>query len=92
MFNKSEVALILACGVRKYQEYQALKGKREDRDIISVSTAAEEVRHEQKDADGGDPRLQIPVPRRGIDEGAVRHHQARGGGEDSSYTFDSHGK
>ena len=35
VFNKSEVALILACGVRRYQEYQALKGKREDKDIIS---------------------------------------------------------
>ena len=35
VFNKGEVALILACGVRRYQEYQALKGKREDKDIIS---------------------------------------------------------
>ena len=35
VFDKSEVALILACGVRKYQEYQALKGKWEDKDIIS---------------------------------------------------------
>ena len=35
VFNKGEVALILACGVRKYQEYQALKGKREEKDIIS---------------------------------------------------------
>ena len=29
------MALILACGVCKFQEYQALKGKREDKDIIS---------------------------------------------------------
>ena len=35
VFNKSEVALILVCGVRKYQEYQALKGKWDDKDIIS---------------------------------------------------------
>ena len=35
VFDKSEVALILACGVRRYQEYQALKGKGEDKDIIS---------------------------------------------------------
>ena len=35
VFNKSEVALILVCGVCRYQEYQALKGKREDKDIIS---------------------------------------------------------
>ena len=35
VFDKGEVALILVCGVRKYQEYQALKGKPEDKDIIS---------------------------------------------------------
>ena len=35
VFDKGEVALILACGIRKYQEYQVLKGKREDKDIIS---------------------------------------------------------
>ena len=35
VFDKGEVALILVCGVRRYQEYQALKGKREDKDIIS---------------------------------------------------------
>ena len=35
VFDKGEVALILACGVRRYQEYQALKGKQEDKDIIS---------------------------------------------------------
>ena len=34
-FDKSKVALILACGVRKYHEYQSLKGKREEKDIIS---------------------------------------------------------
>ena len=35
VFDKGEVALILACGVRRYQEYQALKGEHEDKDIIS---------------------------------------------------------
>ena len=35
IFDKGEVALILVCGVRKYQEYQALKGKWEEKDIIS---------------------------------------------------------
>ena len=35
VFDKGEVALILACGVCKYQEYQVLKGKPEDKDIIS---------------------------------------------------------
>ena len=34
-FDKSKVALILACGVRKYHEYQSLKGKWEEKDIIS---------------------------------------------------------
>ena len=35
VFDKGEVALILACRVRKYQEYQSLKGKHEEKDIIS---------------------------------------------------------
>ena len=35
VFDKGKVALILAYGVPKYQEYQALKGKWEDKDIIS---------------------------------------------------------
>ena len=34
-FNKSDVALILACGVHKYHEYQNLLGKRAEKDIIS---------------------------------------------------------
>ena len=34
VFDKGEVALILACGVCRYQEYQALKGKQEDKNII----------------------------------------------------------
>ena len=34
-FDKAEVGLILATGVCKYHEYQALKGKWEERDIIS---------------------------------------------------------
>ena len=34
-FDKSEVGLILATGVRKYHEYQSLKGKRDKKDIIS---------------------------------------------------------
>ena len=35
VFDKGEVALILACGVCRYKEYQALKGRRENKDIIS---------------------------------------------------------
>ena len=34
-FDKTEVGLILATGVRKYHKYQSLKGKREEKDIIS---------------------------------------------------------
>ena len=35
VFDKGEVALTLACRVPKYQECQVLKGKWEDKDIIS---------------------------------------------------------
>ena len=35
VFDKSKVALILACGVRKYHKYQNLLGKRAEKDIIS---------------------------------------------------------
>ena len=35
VFDKVEVGLILATGVRKYHEYQSLKGRREEKDIIS---------------------------------------------------------
>ena len=36
-FDKSEVALILAVGVRKLHEYQCLKGKLEEEDILPYS-------------------------------------------------------
>ena len=35
VFDKSEVALILATGVRKSHKYQTLKGLREESDIVS---------------------------------------------------------
>ena len=35
IFDKTEVGLILATGVRKYHEYQSLKGRRDEKDIIS---------------------------------------------------------
>ena len=35
VFDKAEVGVILATGVRKYHKYQSLKGKREEKDIIS---------------------------------------------------------
>ena len=37
VFDKAEVGLILATGVRKLHEYQCLKGKREEVDIIPYS-------------------------------------------------------
>ena len=36
-FDKSEIALILAVGVRKLHEYQCLKGKRDEEDILPYS-------------------------------------------------------
>ena len=35
VFDKSEIGLMLATGVRKYHEYQSLKGNREEKEIIS---------------------------------------------------------
>ena len=35
VFDKAEIGLILATGIRKYHEYQSLKGKQEEKDIIS---------------------------------------------------------
>ena len=36
-FDKAEIGLILATGVSKLHEYQCLKGKREEADIIPYS-------------------------------------------------------
>ena len=46
-FDKSEIGLILATGVRKYHEYQSLKGKREEK---------------EKNPHGMCTRLQISMP------------------------------
>ena len=35
IFNKMEIRVILATGVRKYHEYQSLKGRRDEKDIVS---------------------------------------------------------
>ena len=53
-----------------------------------LQAVTKEVRHKQKDADGGDPGLQVPISRRGINKSAVRDDQAGGGG-DSNYKLDS---
>ena len=85
VFDKGEVALILACGVRKYQEYQVLKGKRGGQGYHLIQAAAKEIWHEQKNADGGDSRLQVQIPGRGINKSAVRTDQAGGGRRGSNY-------
>ena len=45
VFDKGEVALILACGVCRYQEYQALERKARGQGHHLVQTATKEVRH-----------------------------------------------
>ena len=45
VFDKGEVALILACGVCKYQEYQALKGKQGGQRHHLLQAAAKEIWH-----------------------------------------------
>ena len=47
-FDKSEVGLILATGVRKYHEYQSLKGKREEKDIISYHQLQKKFRSNKR--------------------------------------------
>ena len=78
VFNKGEVALILACGVCRYQEYQALKGKARGQGHHLLQAAAKEIWHKQKNADGGDSRLQAPIPGRGINKSTVHTNQAGG--------------
>ena len=52
-----------------------------------------EIWHKQKDADGGDPGLQVPISRRGINKSVIRDDQDRGGGGgDSNYKFNSNGE
>ena len=92
VFDKGEVALILACGVRKYQEYQVLKGKTRGQGHHLLQAAAKEIWHKQKNADGGDSRLQVPIPGRGINKSAVRTNQAGGGRRGSNHKWDSPSK
>ena len=92
VFDKGEVALILACGVRKYQEYQVLKGKREDKDIISYRQLQKKFGTNKRNTDGGDSRLQVPIPGRGINKSAVRTNQAGGGRRGSNHEWDSPSK
>ena len=50
-----------------------------------LQAAAKEIRHQQKDTDGSDPGLQVPIPRRGINKSAIRANQAGGGRRGSNY-------
>ena len=50
-----------------------------------LQAAAKEIWHKQKNADGGDSRLQVPIPGRGINKSAVRANQAGGGRRGSNY-------
>ena len=44
-FDKSEVALILTCGVRKYHEYQNLLGKHAEKGYNILQATQQEIRH-----------------------------------------------
>ena len=84
VFDKGEVALILACGVRKYQEYQVLKGKQEDKDIISYRQLQKKFGTNKRTL-MDDSRLQVQIPRPGVNKSAVRTDQAGGGRRGSNY-------
>ena len=47
-FDKSEIGLILATGVRKYHKYQSLKGNREEKDIISYRQLQKKFRSNKR--------------------------------------------
>ena len=85
VFDKGEVALILACGVCRYQEYQALKGKRGGQRHHLLQAAAKEIWYKQKDTDGGGTRLQVSISRRGINKSTICADQAGGGRGGSNY-------
>ena len=54
-----------------------------------LQAAAKEIRHKQKDADGSDSRLQVPIPGRGINKSTIRADQAGGGRRGSNHQRDS---
>ena len=57
-----------------------------------IQAAAKEIWHEQKNADGGDSRLHVPIPGRGINKSAVPNNQAGGGRRGSNHKWDSPSK
>ena len=54
-----------------------------------LQAAAKEIRHQQKDADGSRPGLQVLISGQGINKSTIRANQARGGRGGSNYKRDS---
>ena len=50
-----------------------------------LQAATKEIWHKQENADGGDSRLQVQIPGRGINKSAVHNDQAGGGRRGSNY-------
>ena len=90
VFDKGEVALILACGVRRYHEYQALKGKREDKDIISYRQLQRKFGTNKRTLMEVVQGYKYRYPGRGINKSTICADQAGGGREGSHYKRDSH--
>ena len=85
VFDKGEVVLILACGVRRYQEYQALKGKREDKDIISYRQLQKKFGTNKRTLMEVVQGYKYRYPGRGINKSTIHANQARGGRRGSNY-------
>ena len=91
VFDKSEVALILACGVRRYQEYQALKGKWEDKDIISYRQLQKKFGTNKRTLMEVIQGYKYRYP--GTDnKSTIRANQVGGGRRGPSHKRDSHNK
>ena len=54
-----------------------------------LQAAAKEIWHEQKYADGGDSRLQVLIPGRGINKSAVRSRAKPEEGEEAPTTSET---
>ena len=57
-----------------------------------LQATAKEIWHKQMNANGGDSRLQVPIPGRGINKSNIRADQAGGGRGGSNYKQGSHNK
>ena len=85
VFNKDEVALILGMWGTQVPGVPSPERKERGQRYHLLQAAAKEIWHQQKNADGGDSRLQVPIPGRGINKSAVRNDQAGGGRRGSNY-------